>query len=227
MTRQEHLKFCKTCVNRQMDLKAGLVCQLTGKIADFEGVCPSYEKDEKAVVTIDDDVEMVSDEITTRVSESTLEKLRAEQNLPAAIFAGIFIGVVAAFGWAAITIATGWQIGIVAIAVGAAVGIGMRLVGKGIDQVFGISGGIIALVSCIFGNLLSILGFIAIELDAGFLETFLNFDYSYTFELLQETASPMDLVFYAIAAYEGYKFAFRRFTQKDLHNLELQNDKDS
>ncbi|WP_232817857.1 hypothetical protein [Winogradskyella tangerina] len=227
MTRQEHLKFCKTCVNRKMDLKAGLLCQLTGRIADFEDECPSYQKDEKAIVAMDDEVEMVRDEITSRVSDATLEKLKSEQNLPAAIFAGIFIGVLAGFGWAAITVATGWQIGIVAIAIGAAVGFGMRFFGKGIDQIFGISGAIIALVSCIFGNLLSIIGFVAIEFDQGFFETFINFDFSYTFEILKETARPMDLFFYAIAAYEGYKFSFRKFTQKELHELERPNGSES
>ena len=224
MTRQEHLKFCKTCVNRKMDLKSGLICQLTGTIADFEKECSSYEKDEQAIKNIDDEVEMVNEEITSRISESTLEKLKSEQNLAAAIFAGIFIGVLAAFGWAAITVATELQIGLVAIAIGAAVGFGMRFFGKGIDQVFGISGGIIALVSCVLGNLFSILGFIAISEDLGFFETFINFDYSYSFELLKETTRPMDFVFYAIAAYEGYKFSFRKFTQKELYNLEHQDN---
>ena len=106
MTRQEHLKFCKTCTNREMDLKIGLICKLTGKIADFENECPSYNEDEKALQTINNETEFVSDEITSRISESTLEKLKAEQNLPAALFAGVFIGVLAAFGWAAITVIT-------------------------------------------------------------------------------------------------------------------------
>lgn len=223
MTRQEHLKFCKTCTNRDMDLKVGLICKLSGKIADFDGECPSYNEDEHAIKTLDDEVEMVSDEISQRVSNSTLEKLKSEQNLPAAIFAGIFIGVLAAFGWAAITVITEFQIGLVAIAIGLAVGFGMRFFGKGIDQIFGISGGIIALISCILGNLFSILGFIAINEDLGFFETFINFDFSYSFELLAETASPMDLIFYGIAAFEGYKFSFRQFTSKELHDLEHQN----
>lgn len=224
MTRHEHLKFCKTCTNREMDLKLGLVCKLTGRIANFEGECESYNHDETAVAKMDDEVEMVSSEITSKISESTLEKLKSEQSLPAAIFAGIFIGVLAAIAWAAITVSTGLKIGLVAIAIGAAVGFGMRFFGKGIDQIFGIYGGIIALVSCILGNLFSVIGFVAISEGLGLFETFLNFDYSYSFDVIKETASPMDLIFYAIAAWEGYKFSFRKFTQKDLYELEKTED---
>ena len=99
----------------------------------------------------------------------------------------------------------------------------MRFFGKGIDQIFGISGAIIALLSCVLGNLFSILGFVAIYEDLSYFETFIGFDYSYSFELLMEAASPMDFVFYAIAAFEGYKFSFRKFTEKDLYDLEHQS----
>lgn len=33
---------------------------------------------------------------------------------------------------------------------------------------------------------------------------------------MQETFSPMDLLFYAIAIYEGYRLSFREFSDKDL-----------
>jgi len=223
MTRQEHLKFCKTCTNRDMDLKVGLICKLTGRIADFEGECESYNLDQAAVANINDEVELEGSEITNQISEQTLEKLKSEQSLPAAIFAGIFIGVIAAIAWAAITVATNMKIGIVAIAIGAAVGLGMRFFGKGIDPLFGISGAIIAIVSCVFGDILSIIGFVANEAQLGYFETLLRFDYSQIFNIMSEIASPMDLIFYAIAAFEGYKFSFRQFTQKDLYELENEN----
>lgn len=47
MTRVERLAFCKTCANRKLDIKVGLICSLTGKVADFEKDCPDYNKDEK------------------------------------------------------------------------------------------------------------------------------------------------------------------------------------
>ncbi|WP_461587649.1 hypothetical protein [Winogradskyella sp.] len=220
MTRQEHLKFCKVCVNRDMDLNVGITCKLTGKIADFENECSSYELDENEVSKMNNDTEFVRDEITGKITEATLDQLKSEQNLPAGIISGIVVGIFAAILWAAITVATELQIGIVAIAVGAAVGYAIRFVGKGIDQIFGITGAIIAILSCVLGNFLSIIGFISINEDLSYFETLMLFDYSYTFDLMSEAASPMDLVFYGIAAFEGYKFSFRQFTEKALYDLE-------
>ncbi|EDP70505.1 hypothetical protein FBALC1_07098 [Flavobacteriales bacterium ALC-1] len=203
-----------------MDLKVGLVCKLTGRIADFEGECESYNLDEVAVAKMNDDIEMEGSEITAKVSDQTLEKLKSEQSLPAAIFAGIFIGILAAIAWAAITVVTNMKIGLVAIAIGAAVGLGMRHFGKGLDPIYGICGAIIALISCFFGDILSIIGFVANNAQLGYFETLIRFDYTQIFSIMSEIASPMDLIFYAIAAWEGYKFSFRQFTQKDLYKLE-------
>ena len=219
MTRQEHLKFCKTCTNREMDIKVGLICKLTNKIADFEGECKDYSIEQKEVDAIDNEDVIEHNEVIGKISENHLNIFRSEQNLKAGIFASVLVGVIAALAWAAITVVTQLQIGLVAIAIGAAVGLTMRFIGKGIDQVFGISGAIIALLSCILGNFLSILGFLANEYDYGYIETLLAFDYSMTFAVMQETASAMDLVFYAIAGYEGYKFSFRAFTERDIHDL--------
>lgn len=46
MTRKEHLKFCRVCQNRKMDLQQGLVCKITGKIAAFDNTCHDYKRDE-------------------------------------------------------------------------------------------------------------------------------------------------------------------------------------
>ena len=42
MTREEHLKYCKICESRRFDNEEGIVCALTGKIADFENNCESF-----------------------------------------------------------------------------------------------------------------------------------------------------------------------------------------
>lgn len=47
MTREERLKFCKVCTNRKFDVKTGLICSLTGKIADFDETCPNFSQDER------------------------------------------------------------------------------------------------------------------------------------------------------------------------------------
>ncbi|BAO76940.1 hypothetical protein [Winogradskyella sp. PG-2] len=206
-----------------MDLKLGLICKLTGNIADFEDECKSYNHDKVAIAKMNDDIEMEGSEITAQISNETLEKLKSEQSLPAAIFAGIFIGFLAAITWAAITVATNMKIGLVAIAIGAAVGLGMRYFGKGLDPIYGICGAIIAIISSFFGDILSIVGFAANEAQLGYFEALTRFDYSQMFSIMSEIASPMNLIFYAIAAFEGYKFSFRQFTQKDLYKLEKEN----
>lgn len=42
MTREEHLLHCKICTHQKFDSKQGIVCDLTDRIADFEGSCPSF-----------------------------------------------------------------------------------------------------------------------------------------------------------------------------------------
>lgn len=41
------LKFCKVCKNREVDLKRGMICKLTGEYADFSESCPNYDYDEQ------------------------------------------------------------------------------------------------------------------------------------------------------------------------------------
>jgi hypothetical protein len=45
MTREEHLSYCKICLNRKMDMKKGLVCNLTNEIADFQETCENFKED--------------------------------------------------------------------------------------------------------------------------------------------------------------------------------------
>jgi hypothetical protein len=142
-------------------------------------------------------------------------RLRAEQNLPLAIFAGIGGAILGALAWAVLTVTTEFQIGYMAIAVGFMVGYAVRL-GNGIDKVFGITGAILALFGCVLGNLLSVVGFISKQQHMGLMETLSRLDYSKLPEIFVATFSFMDLVFYAIAVYEGYRFSFRRLTAQDL-----------
>lgn len=216
MTREEHLQFCKKCTNRESNLEQGIICSLTKRQADFSGECPNYNYDETVIEQMDDTESLDRQVALAKVSEVALEKYRTEQNLPVAIGVGVFVGLIGAALWAAITVATGYQIGYMAIAIGAGVGISMRMFGKGIDQIFGISGGIIAILSCLLGNFFSIVGSVANFEGLGYFETFNLIDSSQIIPLMTETFSGMDLFFYAIAGYEGYKFAFRNFTEKEL-----------
>ena len=137
------------------------------------------------------------------------EKLRLEQNLIAGLAAGLAAGIIGAVLWGVITVVTEYQIGYMAIAVGAGVGFAIRYFGKGLDPIFGICGAVIAILSCLLGNYLSLIGFFANYSNISYLEAFSMLNYDLVVEIMTEDFNPMDLLFYALAAYEGYKFSFR------------------
>ncbi len=53
MTREEQLKLCKICENRQMSLNQGLICSISGQAADFEDTCSYFKEDAKAKTEIE------------------------------------------------------------------------------------------------------------------------------------------------------------------------------
>lgn len=146
-------------------------------------------------------------------------KLRPQQDLVYAIIGGLAASMAGALLWAVITVATNYQIGYMALAVGLLVGFSVRFFGAGIDQVFGIVGAFFALLGCVLGNLLSQVGFIADAESLGYVDvlTFLNWDMIVA--IFTESFSIMDLVFYGIAAYEGYKFAFRPIPEEQVNEI--------
>lgn len=103
-----------------------------------------------------------------------------------------------------------------AIGVGFIVGYAVRIFGKGIGKILGVVGAVLSLVGCLLGNFFTIVGFYAKEERLNIIQTLINFDYSYLGSVLIETGTPMDLLFYGIAIYEGYKFSFKKITEEEL-----------
>ncbi len=214
MSRQLLLESCKKCTKRQMDFHHGLVCSLTGRHADFVGTCPSFNFDATAKISSND--ALSAEDGLVAVSNTDLERLLLEQNYPFGLLAALAAGLIGAVLWGVVTVITNYQIGYMAIAIGAGVGYSMRYFGKGIDQVFGITGAALAVISCVIGNFLSIIGFLANQEGLGYFETLLLFDYAYFVPVMTESFGLMDLAFYGFAGYEGYKFAFREITEQDV-----------
>ena len=133
---------------------------------------------------------------------------RAEQNLPVGVVAGLGAALVGAVAWAAITFAMEYQIGYMAIAVGFLVGFAVRL-GKGTDKIFGIVGAVFALAGCLLGNFLSIILFACKQEHMNVFTALTTLDYTKVPAIMSDSFSPMDLLFYGIAVYEGYRFWFR------------------
>lgn len=219
MTREEHIKVCEKCINRKMDWNQGLICSISGEKACFDLICINFLQDD---TVINDAIEK-KEGFTIAGNEQLLQseiidKLKLEQNLPLGILTGLVIGIIGAVIWGAITVATGFQIGFMAVGIGAAVGIGIREFGKGIDRIFGFSGAVISIFSCILGNFFYVIGYVANEEGLGYIETIINFNYNVLPEIMTSTFSPIDIIFYAIALRFGYKFSFRTLKEKDIKN---------
>ena len=142
-------------------------------------------------------------------ADLALRRLEAEQNLPLGILAGAVAAVVGAVIWAAVTVATGYQIGWMAVGVGFLVAMAVRYAGRGVTQIFSIAGASLALLGCVLGNLLTVVVFVAAEWEVTYFEAFAELSLDTMRMLLVETFSPIDLLFYGIAVYEGYQLSLR------------------
>jgi hypothetical protein len=146
-----------------------------------------------------------------------MEFFRQEQNLVAGGLAGLVAAVTGAAIWAGITVATDYQIGWMAVGIGFLVGIAVRTVGKGVDQVFGITGAVMALIGCALGNVFTVAYFIAMQTGAPLAEVLTQLDVDLLLEMLISTFQVTDLLFYGMAVYFGYRYAFRELTMDDFN----------
>ncbi|MBB6464064.1 hypothetical protein [Flammeovirga kamogawensis] len=146
-----------------------------------------------------------------------MEQIKMDQNLPMAFIGGLLAAVIGGMAWAAITVATDYQIGYMAVAVGLLVGYTTRLFGKGVDQIFGILGAALALLGCILGNFMTIIWLVANEQGLSIVETLTLIDFTLIPEIMSSSFSPIDLIFYGIALYEGYKFSFRQLSEVEIY----------
>jgi ABC-type lipoprotein release transport system permease subunit len=73
--------------------------------------------------------------------------------------------------------------------------------------IFGIAGASLSLLGCILGNLFTIYYFIAQQEQQSFLSV-LTANLSAAPTLMASAAQPMDLLFYGLALYYGYKLSF-------------------
>ncbi|MFB6341012.1 toxin-antitoxin system YwqK family antitoxin [Saccharicrinis sp. FJH62] len=222
MTRKEHLIFCKKCLNRKYDSKQGIICNLTQKPADFKETCESFSLDPEIKDVDNRSEEPVSAAlIDSKQGEQILASLKYYQDFNFAVAGGLMTMLVSAVVWAVISVVTKMQIGFMAIGVGYLVGNAVRYFGSGVDKKFGILGAVLSMLGCVFGNLFAQVGFIAQEQALGYFETLNYLNFSLILQIMAESFSPMDLLFYGIAIYEGYRFAFRKLSNAEL--LKIQN----
>jgi hypothetical protein len=120
-------------------------------------------------------------------------------------FAGLAAAIFGAIIWAVVTVTTKYQIGFMAVGVGALVGFALRI-GNG-GKLFGILGAFLALFGCILGNYFSLIAFAAAEEHVSFFTMLNHAEPAKVISAMWEDFISMSILFYAIAAYEGYKFS--------------------
>jgi len=144
-----------------------------------------------------------------------MQELKENQNLSFGVIGGAIAAVIGATIWAMITAATNFQIGWMAVGVGFLVGFTVRICGKGIDRIFGIMGSVLSLLGCLAGNLFTVCIVVSRHQGIPLLDLLSRLNPEITVRIMTATFSPMDLLFYGIAVYEGYKFSFRKLSKAD------------
>jgi hypothetical protein len=130
-----------------------------------------------------------------------------DQSLSRALLAGLAAAAVGGGLWALVTVITGYQIGWMAVGVGFLVGWAVRLAGKGTTTTFQALGAALALAGCLAGNLLTICIVAARQLSVSIPEMLSRLTPDVTVDLMWATFSPIDLLFYGLALYQGYRFS--------------------
>ena len=133
------------------------------------------------------------------------------QNFSMGFLAGLTAATVGACVWATITYFTGYQIGWMGIGLGYMVGNAVRASGKGIEQKFGLLGAALALLGCLLGNLLAECAPIAAYEGVSYWTVLGWMDPAFAMRILETTFHPIHLLFYVLAIWAGYRYAYERF----------------
>lgn len=159
-------------------------------------------------------------EIDPQKLEFAFERLKSRQSLGKAVVAGAIAAAVGAALWAALTVAFEVQIGFMAIGIGFLVGFAVRKAGRGVTPSFRVAGAALALAGCAVGNLLAVLGLVSKTQGIPFGDILVQLTPALAVDLMKASFSPMDLVFYAIAVYEGWQLSAHQLTVEDLEAAE-------
>jgi hypothetical protein len=143
--------------------------------------------------------------------DERLAQMRARQNFGLAVPAGLAAAAVGAVLWALVVYATGSELGLMAIAVGALVGYAVRVAGNGVDPQFGVLGALCAALGWGMGTVLGDVAFLAKDAGRPFLDVASSLGVGGSLSLAMDIGDSMELLFLAIAVYEGWKFARHRF----------------
>ena len=148
-------------------------------------------------------------EAVTEPVASVSEDTESGPRMGLAVAAGIAAAIVGAILWAVFVYVTNMELGLVAIAVGALVGISVREAGRSSHNSFGIIGAVCAAFGWALGTVMCDVAILAKQAGAPFSDVISRIGASGTVTLAIGSSDAIDLLFLAIAVWEGYKFAKR------------------
>jgi hypothetical protein len=149
------------------------------------------------------------DETLVPESMPAITELDFESNLMLGLIGGGIAMLVSAVLWGIITFVTGFQISWMAIGVGFFVGIAIQKLGNGKTLTYGVSGAVLSFLGCLLGNLFFYSGILAREWEVSFFDVLFAFvtQPDFLVEIFTVAFDFRDLLFYAVAAYIGFRAA--------------------
>jgi hypothetical protein len=142
-------------------------------------------------------------------SAPAITELDYDSNLILGLIGGGVAMLVSAILWGVITFVTEYQISWMAIGVGFFVGFVIQKLGKGKTLIYGISGAVLSLLGCLLGNYFFYNSILGKEWEIPFFSVLfaISLDPAAIVELFTVAFDIMDLLFYAVAAYIGFRAA--------------------
>jgi hypothetical protein len=242
MKQKERLAICSNCTRRKLDFEHGLVCGLTGSLADFKKDCKDFERDEAVSDTIKVRTKErpwmpLFDPVPPREgkkksgkskkkakskapTELALKKLRRYQSFLYALFGGLLFSVLCSLAWTELTYSTGYQGAYMALGVGLLVGLAVRFFGAGIYRIFGVLAALLTLLASLLGYYLSQTGFLVELRLAGIMKVLDYFNPDMMLNTIRDAFVPFDLLFYGLAVLLSYLLAIRRIGARKREKLE-------
>lgn len=197
--------YCRQCISHEVASDGSLICKHSGEAPEYEEECELFQEEEEedqAVLTQQANEAFLEDQ------ERITKQMLAEENLPVGVLWGLVACLIGAVLWGLISYLTNYQIGYMAIAMGFIVGMAMRM-GKGVRPIFGVVGAALALLGCVLGDYLSIIGYWAEDEQLSYMDILFSVNIVDMIPVLIDNTMSMTALFYVIALFEGYKLSFR------------------
>jgi len=229
MTREERLLLCGKCLHRTLDFENGYLCNLTGKVGEFENECVDFTRDgtvtenlkirvrtsEKRTPVMKEPVkENTRDQADPpgrgQLNREALQNLRKYQSILYAMIGGLLGTLVIAIGWSVLAGHVNFPVIYLSLVVGLLVGVTIRFFGAGTWKLFGILGGLFTLLACFLGRYLIHEDLVGKVLSDGLNQAMTGLRPEMLASAFTDSFTPLDLVFYGLAILMGYLLSIRR-----------------